>query len=796
MADGKLSTYRAKRDFAKTREPVGRAAAAAGNRFVVHKHHATAEHYDLRLELDGVLKSWAVPKGPSLNPADKRLAVRDRGPSDRIYRASRASSRPASMAAAPMIVWDTGTWAPMEDVEQGPRSGRVQIPVGRRKAERRLDAGAAEAEAGRRRSSTGCCSRSATLLPMPGRRHPADAAGKRQDRAADRSTCRGAETPLPKRPARLKPGALPGAVKAAMPARIEPQLANSDAEHPPKGARAGCTRSSSTATAPWRISPTAAVRLITRSGIDWTKRYGDLPRGLRHAAVPRGASSTARSWCSTTRASAASRALQDALASGAGNKLVFYAFDLLHLDGWDLTAGAAGAAQGAARASCSPAMRQAARRSSSATTSTATATRSTSARRRLGLEGIVSKRANAPYQSGRSQDLDQDQGAEDRRFRHRRLHHLRGRRGAGGAGARRMGRTASCTIAARSAPASMPRRCTSLLRAPRGAADRRSTARRCAEGSWIWVRPVLSAHIHYANRTTDNSLRHAVFKGLREPSCRRRWPRRTQAADLRRRPRHDLGDQSRRGGMFGKSGPTKLDIAVYYALRRRFHAAAHPRPAGVAGALPDRPAAGLLLPAPCLHRHAALGRDVRDDRTPRARTRPISRVEDAKGYLALAQFGVVEFHCWGALRKRLDKPDRVVFDLDPGRGHRLARGGRGGGRTSGASWQAMGLVPFVKTSGGKGIHVVVPVKPKLGWKKVAPGDRRDRRARSPPRAPRDLHHHDGQGQPQAADLHRFPPQCPQRDGGRALFAARPHQPAGLDAARAGATSSPSTLLKI
>jgi bifunctional non-homologous end joining protein LigD len=75
MPDEKLRTYRSRRDFGRTTEPVGVTGAGGGNRFVVHKHHATSDRYDLRLELDGVLKSWGVPKGPSLDPAEKRLAV-------------------------------------------------------------------------------------------------------------------------------------------------------------------------------------------------------------------------------------------------------------------------------------------------------------------------------------------------------------------------------------------------------------------------------------------------------------------------------------------------------------------------------------------------------------------------------------------------------------------------------------------------------------------------------------------------------------------------------------------------
>src|SRR3954452_8553287 len=126
MAPLKLKTYREKRDFRKTREPAGGLAETAGNRFVVHKHHATADHYDLRLEVGGVLKSWAVPKGPSLNPADKRLAVETEDhPLE--YIDFEGVIPEGEYGGGPMIVWDTGVWAPMDDVEKSLRSGSFKF---------------------------------------------------------------------------------------------------------------------------------------------------------------------------------------------------------------------------------------------------------------------------------------------------------------------------------------------------------------------------------------------------------------------------------------------------------------------------------------------------------------------------------------------------------------------------------------------------------------------------------------------------------------------------------------------
>src|SRR5260221_13171268 len=122
----KLRAYRAKRNLQKAGEPAGGEQAAGGNRFVVHKHHATADHYDLRLELDGVLKSWAVPKGPSLNPAEKRLAVETEDhPLE--YIDFEGVILDGEYGGGPMIVWDTGSWAPMGDAEDSLKSGSFKF---------------------------------------------------------------------------------------------------------------------------------------------------------------------------------------------------------------------------------------------------------------------------------------------------------------------------------------------------------------------------------------------------------------------------------------------------------------------------------------------------------------------------------------------------------------------------------------------------------------------------------------------------------------------------------------------
>lgn len=121
----RLKTYRAKRDFARTPEPSGeKLPEEPGASFVVQKHDARRLHYDFRLELDGVLLSWAVPKGPSLDPATKRLAMRTEDhPLD--YGGFEGVIPEGEYGAGPVLVWDRGSWLPEADPHEGLRKGHL-----------------------------------------------------------------------------------------------------------------------------------------------------------------------------------------------------------------------------------------------------------------------------------------------------------------------------------------------------------------------------------------------------------------------------------------------------------------------------------------------------------------------------------------------------------------------------------------------------------------------------------------------------------------------------------------------
>ena len=707
MAETKLSKYRGKRDFSKTTEPAGGAVASGSTRFVVHKHSATADHYDLRLEHGGVLLSWAVPRGPSLNPADKRLAVHTEDhPIE--YIDFEGVIPEGEYGGGPMIVWDTGDWAPMEDVDAGLRKGGFKFRLWGEK----LKGGW-------------------MLTKLKGRPGDNDKENwllfKEHDPAVDTETDILAARPesvksgltteelleaaKPKPVRAIRASSVDGAVKAPPPEQVEPQLAASATE-PPQETKASHWLHEIKFDGYRTIAHVidGKVKLITRSGIDWTKRYGDLPKEFAKLPVKQ-AIIDGEIVVLDEKGISRFSALQDALAEGAGSKLHFYAFDLLYLDGYDLR----GAELTDRKRLLSQMLgghvsgRSAIQLSDHIEGDGEALYEQASA---LGLEGIVSKRTNATYQSGRTSTWVKVKAKPSGDFVI-----------AGYTVSAATEGLASLALAefvdgeleyrGKCGTGFDAAMLTQLLHRLEPLQDP-ALKLEGAPKDIIWVQPVLRCKVHYANRTSDNLLRHSVFKGLIETEL-------TASAAPRQRLITDadlasisITNPERR--LFGKSGPTKLDIAVYYAAVGDF----------MLPHLFNRPVSLFRCPTglskDCFfQRHAFKGMpksiNVFETQNSDEEDKTYLTIEDAKGYLALAQFGVVEFHAWGSHLSHLEKPDRVTFDLDPGEGIEFREVVEAAVHLRG-ELEAFGLVPFVKTSGGKGLHLVVPIEPKQNWKQV------------------------------------------------------------------------------
>ncbi len=730
MARSDLTAYRGKRDFTRTTEPAGAVVPGEGNRFVVHKHSATADHYDLRLELDGVLKSWAVPKGPSLNPADKRYAVQTEDhPIE--YIDFEAVIPEGEYGGGPMIVWDTGTWAPMNEPHQGLSKGDLKIRLWGEKLKGgwmlvRMKPKKGESDTNWlffKEKDTGVDTTTDILKARPESVKSGLTIEELRDSVIEKSPITAA-----KKGAKLAPKSLKGAAKAPMPKSMKPQLA-SQQDDPPVGAgwiheiKLDGYRTIA-------IVDGGKVKLLTRTGIDWTDRYGQLADAF--AALPvKQAVIDGEIVVVDEHGITHFSNLQQALHDGASDRLTFFAFDLMYLDGYDLTKAKLidrkALLQGvlAPVLSASSAIQYSDSLDGDGTLLYDHATE-------IGLEGIVSKRKDAAYVQARSKSWVKVKAPLSGDFPivgytlspaaagigaialgqwvNGELEYA-GKCGTGFSGAELL------SILDRLAPLEDPSQ--KLEGMPRDV---------------IPVRPVLTAHVHYANLTADNSVRHAVFKGLREPEITKAEapvPRKRIISDA------DLANiwvtnPTRR--LFGKSGPTKLDVAIYYAAIGDFML---PHIFGRPVSLVRSPSGRLDDIFFQRHPFTGMPPTIGSFETMSSEEGELKKyisVEDAKGYLALAQFGVIEFHAWGCRwRDALEEPDRVIFDLDPGEGVKFKA------IVEAAFFvrdylEGLGLTPYVKTSGGKGLHVVVPLKPKLDWKKThaATGDIAARIARAAP----------------------------------------------------------------
>ena len=741
-----LEEYRRKRDFRRTPEPAGRSPsrtkAAAPLSFVIQEHAARRLHYDFRLELDGVLKSWAVPKGPSLDPGEKRLAVQvEDHPLG--YGGFEGVIPEGQYGGGTVLLWDRGTWVPKDpDPAAAYAKGMLKFELRGEKLHGNWALVRMGGKAARERRQNWLLvkERDDEAVPHSGdaivANNPLSVETGRSLEAIAAERDRVWDSRKGERIQTRSPGSVAGARRGPMPGNLKPQLATS-VEKAPEGGE-------------WlheikydgyrlfaRIER-GTVRLITRSGLDWTAKFPELAQAF--ARLPgETALIDGEIVCLASDGTTSFSGLQDAISSGKTGALNFFAFDLLYNDGWDLT-GAALEDRKAALSEIIPPHSEGILRYSDHQAGQGPAVlRQASS---LDLEGIVSKRRDAPYRPGRGSTWlkikcrNRDEfvvvGFTDPEGRREGFGALlagyydpsgtlryAGRVGTGFSAARLADlRQRLDTLGASAPPVVLPKD------APRKGVH--------------WVRPALVAEVEFAGWTADSILRHASFQGLREDKDPREvvydrsagttLPAMTPAT---KRPREtplapEPSEHARDGSLifegvrlthpdrvlYPEDGITKLDLARYYASVRDW---ALPQLAGRPLTLVRSPG-GQGKPG-FYQKHlgkgapAAIGHvDIADE----GKTESHPVVGDLAGLVGLVQMDVLEIHPWGSTADKLETPDRVTFDLDPDEGlpwERVTEAALG----IREALAAIGLQSFAKTTGGKGLHVVVPLQPKLGW---------------------------------------------------------------------------------
>jgi bifunctional non-homologous end joining protein LigD len=520
-----LEVYRAKRDFSKTPEPAGKPRKTKdGNSYVIQKHAARRLHYDFRLELNGVLKSWAVPEGPSLIPGKKRLAVHvEDHPLE--YGGFEGVIPEGEYGAGTVMVWDRGTWTPEFDPEFGYKKGHLKFSLQgeklkgawhlvrmARKPREKQEAWLlfkSDDEAARPPDAPDI------LAEMPrsavtGR--DVEEIAREQDRVW--SSKQGGELKQKKQrrrpavdPAKLpkaKPGALPRFVEPSLPSTIEKAPSGADWVHEIKydGYRVQV-----------RIE-SGRVALLTRTGLDWTERFPVIAKAITNLPV-KSALIDAEIVVQTEAGVASFTALVDALKTGKGD-LVLYAFDLLHLDGFDLRDAPLKERKAAlAKIIAANGEDGRIRFSDHLPGDGDTVFRHAS---RLGLEGIVSKKLSSPYRSGRVTSWVKLKATDRRPFVIAGYVPSTVAKNAIGAlvlGEYVDGKLVPSGHVGSGFSAAVARELWQKLDPLRtkGASIKDETA--VAKGA-KWVEPVLVAEIEYRSRTGTDIIRHATFRELVE----------------------------------------------------------------------------------------------------------------------------------------------------------------------------------------------------------------------------------------------------------------------------------------
>jgi bifunctional non-homologous end joining protein LigD len=703
-----LATYNAKRDFAKTAEPAGVFAPGNGHSFMVQKHDATRLHWDFRLELDGVMKSWAVTRGPSLDPGEKRLAVRTED-HPLSYATFEGTIPKGEYGGGTVMLWDRGTWTPTpgKDPRKTLKEGHLHFtlhgermkgdwlmirlkPRGKERHEnwllRKLD----DAEAG----ATDALVETALTSVSTGRTMIEIAEGKKAKEIAPKAAAR--------------PKAAPRAAKGggAMPAFRDLQL---------------CTLVDSVPTGSGWMHEVkydgyraliaiggGKAKVFTRSGLDWSDKFAGVAEAA--AALPVGSALIDGEIVAFKDGRPDFSTLKDAISEG--GEMTLFAFDLLMLDGEDLTK----LPNVQRKERLRPLFDGADAHVQFAEHVIGSGEQLFATMCREGYEGVVSKRADAVYSGKRTQNwlkikclhrqefviVGWTKSDKSRGFRalllgvqdESRLRYA-GKVGTG---------FSNDTMNDLSARLERLARKTPTVEAPRAAV-------RGAQ----WVTPKLVAEIAFTEVTPDGVLRHPSFLGLRGDKAADEVVM-EEAKPAPRAAELDVKVSHRDRVIFPDAGITKGELADYYAAiaPAMLPWTAH-RPISLVRCPQGRGKACFFQK----HDAGTFGEHVHHVpiKEKDGTTEQYLYLDDAEGLVTCVQMGTIEFHGWGSSVETLEQPDRLVFDLDPDEGLDF-----GDVKKAAADIKEhlaeLGLTSFPMLSGGKGVHIVVPLTPKAEWPAV------------------------------------------------------------------------------
>jgi bifunctional non-homologous end joining protein LigD len=721
-ADESLATYRAKRDFGRTAEPSGAKLPSTGNGFVVQKHAASRLHYDFRLELEGVLVSWAVTRGPSANPDDKRLAVRTEDhPLD--YARFEGTIPKGEYGGGTVMLWDNGTWEsiPGKDPRKTLPEGHLHFilhgrrmqgewilfrlkPRGKEKGENWILRKVNDAFAGGSDDLVGVHLTSVDT----GRTMEEIAAGKaapkqkKASQAASQPVKSGSAEPARKR--KKVAGTLPPFHPVQLAALVD---------HVPAGDR-------------WihelkydGYRTLLAIgggqgRAYTRSGLDWSDRFA----GLIGDAITLGAASAlidGEAVVILPDGRTSFQALQAALKGDPG-KIDYVAFDLLELDGEDLTqrpllerkemlAALIGEGTGHLRYSD-----HIVGRGEELFKSFCGA----------GLEGVISKRVDARYSGSRSGSWVKTKCIRRQEFvivgwtpsdKQRGFRALL-------LGVNEKGRLRFAGKVGTGFTGDEIERLMELM-APLEQKIATVEAPRAAVRGAHWIKPTLVAEVAYIEFTDEGVLRHSSYLGLREdkkPEAVVLEVEAPLASAEKAAAISGVKISNRDRVIFPEGKLTKGELADYYeAVAQIMLPWAGSRPISLVRCPQGRDKKCFFQK----HDAGSFGDEVKQVGILEkdGHQEPYLFVDTPAGLLTCVQMGTIEFHGWGARIEDVEKADRLVFDLDPDEGLDFKDVVSAAFHLQDVLGQ-MGLVTFPMVTGGKGVHVIAPLTPTAEWPQV------------------------------------------------------------------------------